>query len=517
VPFSEHVYEMLMARNRGPGIEPGSVESSRPAGALAESWEISPDGASITFTMRQNVKFHPIAPVNGRVMDMDDWKTSMERHQAVGVYRSAIADILDKVEFTDARHMVWKMKAPFAPIFDRIYHDKFAFPIQPKELNADPNLAAAKGIGTGYKMIDKYQPSIGFEYKKHVDYWGGEPFIDRWHVPIVPEYANRYALFSAQKIIDFTPTARDVLQLHKDAPQAVIVGEPIPTNNVTRYRFGRINARSQPWGDPRVRVAIRRSIDFKSIGEFLSNKKNFEAEGIPVDMTTMTHVPQDPGYWLDPEKKELGPVGDNYLFSVAEAKKLTAAAGYPDAIPMLYPIRLEQGALAEVDQLTMDSLIAAGTFKLDILRVATASEYNKYRVDQLFTGYPGTSSGSSDDVDYFIVRNYDSKAYKDEYGTAFPDPRIDDFGNRQRMEMDVEKRRAILKDFQKLMAELMPAVPGHHLYTQFHYRWPWVHNINYGTTLGNWNAPGSPNAGQPVLGGQKQWLDKDMPGRNTGA
>lgn len=40
VPFSPHVLEMLMARNRGPGIEPGTVEASNPAGALAESWRL---------------------------------------------------------------------------------------------------------------------------------------------------------------------------------------------------------------------------------------------------------------------------------------------------------------------------------------------------------------------------------------------------------------------------------------------------------------------------------------------
>jgi hypothetical protein len=56
----------------------------------------------------------------------------------------------------------------------------------------------------------------------------------------------------------------------------------------------------------------------------------------------------------------------------------------------------------------------------------------------------------------------------------------------------------------------MPAVPGRHLYTNFDFRWPWLHNIAYG-------SPGSPPQGQPILGGHLQWLDPDMPGRNTGA
>jgi peptide/nickel transport system substrate-binding protein len=114
-PVGPHVLELLMGRNRGPGIEPGSVEASTPAGMLAESWEISADGMSVTFNMRPGVKWHNVAPVNGRTMDLDDWKTSQERHLSIGVYRSVLEEFLDRTEFPDARHMVWKMKAPYAP------------------------------------------------------------------------------------------------------------------------------------------------------------------------------------------------------------------------------------------------------------------------------------------------------------------------------------------------------------------------------------------------------------------
>jgi hypothetical protein len=57
-------------------------------------------------------------------------------------------------------------------------------------------------------------------------------------------------------------------------------------------RFGKISPEVQPWADPRVRVAMRRSIDFASIGAFLSNKVEFEKNGIAVELATMTHLPQ---------------------------------------------------------------------------------------------------------------------------------------------------------------------------------------------------------------------------------
>src|SRR5439155_12442816 len=112
VPFSAHVHEFFMARNRGPGIDPRSPDAGNPVPALAESFEFSSDGTTCTFALRQNVKWHPIAPVNGRVMDMDDWRTSMQRFLATSPQSVPLNDVLDHAEYPDARHMVWKPKYP---------------------------------------------------------------------------------------------------------------------------------------------------------------------------------------------------------------------------------------------------------------------------------------------------------------------------------------------------------------------------------------------------------------------
>jgi ABC-type transport system substrate-binding protein len=266
-------------------------------------------------------------------------------------------------------------------------------------------------------------------------------------------------------------------------------------------------------------VAVRRSIDFLGIGKFLSNQAEFERNGIPVELTPMTHLPQSPGYWLNPEKNELGAVSANYLYDPAEAKKLTAAAGFTEPILLPYKVALSQGEISEDNLLVMDSLQASGAFILDIERVPTAAEHNKYRIEGLFDGLI-PQSGSTDDADYFVMREYHTDGRVGGRGLqnqAYPDPRIDAIGEAQRSEIDRAKRNELLKDFQRLAAELMPAVPGRHLYTQFSFRWPWVHNLAYGTTVGNWPGGGSPADGQPVLGGHLHWLDKDMPRRDVGA
>jgi peptide/nickel transport system substrate-binding protein len=512
VPFSGHVHEFLMSRNRGPGVDPASRESLNPVPALAQSWEFSPDGATVTFTLRPNVKWHNLAPVNGRVMDMEDWKSSAERFMAVSPQRVPLTDVLDKFEFPDATHMVWKMKHPYGALAARVWSERFAFPVMPKELNANVELARSRPIGTGYKILDKHQPAIMMEYRKNPDYWGGDPFIDRWSAPIIPEYANQYAQFIRGNITAFTPSAREVLQLARDLPQAVIVANPIPDDHISRIRFGRQNHKTLPWKDARVRVAIKRSIDMRSISEFLANKQQFEAGGIPVEIKPRSHLTGNVAWWLNPEKNELGPVSANLLFDAAEAKKLIEAAGFTTPIDIDWYTLPVGGQAPESDQLTIDRLQASRNFNVNVIRSQNTVAHRECRSLGRCDGL--VQSSTSEDADHVIYRDFHS-AGNTEGEQAYPDPRIDRIAELQRREMNPDKRVEYLKEFQRLAAELMPTIPDIHQYTQFSFRWPWLHNSHIGgSDIGE--AAGIPE-GRPVAGGHLQWLDANMPNRERGA
>ena len=75
--YNGMVYESLV-RNK-PGIgKPSTLTESLPN--LAESWEVSPDKLTITFKLRQGVKWQNIAPVNGRAFTAEDVTLSIERY-----------------------------------------------------------------------------------------------------------------------------------------------------------------------------------------------------------------------------------------------------------------------------------------------------------------------------------------------------------------------------------------------------------------------------------------------------
>jgi ABC-type transport system substrate-binding protein len=496
----QEVYEYPMRANRGPGIAPGSAEALSPRPGLAESLEASSDGLTYTFTIRRGVKFHPVAPVNGREMDIEDWRSSFERYEAMDTHRADWLSVRDKVEYPDSRHVVVKLKAPYGPFIARsVYSNVDLVPaIMPKELNASPDLAATKSIGTAYRMLSSYQPSQNITYTRFDGYWDGKAYIDAWNEPIIPEYANRMAQFIAKHTTTFGPNLQDALDIKRQVPEALMVAAEIDYFQINRFTWGRQEKDTAPWGDPRVRIAMHRAVNWDAILEFLSAKSKFEAQGIQIETAFTTHVPNDPQYWLDPRKDGLGSLSQNYLYSVDEAKKLMTAAGYPDGVDM--PLLAEStasGAGSDLWPIYHDEIKKSGIIRYQIELFADSRSYRD-RVFQSNNNFKGrswqSSGGDIADVDYHLSRSFRSSGVT----AAYVSPKMDELYDLQIRESDPVKRGAHLKEMQKEAAMLWPVGLGNHRAAGWTLEWPWLHNAGYPT----------------LTQGHKQWLDKDMPGRN---
>jgi ABC-type transport system substrate-binding protein len=126
-------------------------------------------------------------------------------------------------------------------------------------------------LGTSYKQLASYQPSISYEFKKHDQYWRDKrPLIDNWHTPVIPEYANQMAQFLTGNILIFQPQQTDVLQTRKDAAGAVLERAP-NSGGLTVSYFGFRELETAPWRDERVRRAISMVIDRRSTYDYFTN------------------------------------------------------------------------------------------------------------------------------------------------------------------------------------------------------------------------------------------------------
>jgi ABC-type transport system substrate-binding protein len=214
--------------------------------------------------------------------------------------------------------------------------------------------------------------------------------------------------------------------------------------------------------------------------------------GIDVVSNTSTHMPNDPNFWLDPKKGELGQWSDNFLYDVTAAKQLMEAAGYAGGIDL--PMWGQAGVNTDRINLILDEYKRFGLIRVNLNLLPTRDIFYNNIVYQL-TPFKGVMADMSigaagNDVDYIFQRLYESTGDSCSYGDA----KLDQIIHEQRSEVDPVKRAGMIKDFQMRAAEVFPVVPSHSNFAGWSFSWPWLHNVN-----------------QP---GNLQWLDSAMPKRN---
>jgi ABC-type transport system substrate-binding protein len=180
------------------------------------------------------------------------------------------------------------------------------------------------------------------------------------------------------------------------------------------------------------------------------------------------------------------------MYDVAEAKKLVAAAGFNDPIPMTYFTNASNaGATAQRQELIQNFFKQSGIFRMSFEAVPSSSYNELITVSQQFDGIQQESGPNGDDVDYILFRDY-HKSQRN--GATFPDAKMDALCEATRSETDIDKRIALIKEIQLYVGQKMYYPTGSSLATSFSFRWPWLHNST-----------------QPA---HLHWLDQDMPKRN---
>lgn len=500
----EWVYEQLARLNGGPDVEFGTTEFQAPIPSLATSWEIAPDAMKYTFKIRKGVKFQNVDPVNGREMDIEDVKTSLDHFMADSSVRGFLNDTVASVDTPDEETLVFNMKKPYGIFLERGALGRDTFNIVPKELTANPDLAATKAIGTNYKVLDEWNRDVSWNYVRFDEYWGGKPFIERWRYAIVPELANRRAQFLAQQALRFEYTAgsdqRDALQLRKDAPEAIMLGEPLVTDGYNVHRIGKQIGPESPWFDERVRIALRRAVNYEGITDVLASKKEFADAGIEVETAMSTHAPPDPRFWLDPNEGALGEASQNYLYNADEAKKLLEAAGFPDGFEI--PLFTSENGL-DSDSLTLyrQEMERFGLITLKVEALPSAEYFNRILLERNFGGIVSAGRLPANPPDYFLSRYVHSAGGN----TAFPDPEMDAIIERYQQAIDNEVQVETLKEYQRYAATKFYQIPGHGQSTYWSFEWPWLHDPYHDDRQVRWPSP--------VAGAHMQWLDESMPNR----
>jgi peptide/nickel transport system substrate-binding protein len=387
---------------------------------LAEGFKAAADGLSYQFTVRQGAKFHNGAPVTA-----EDVKFSFERYR--GTSASLMKERVAAVETPDERTVRFVLKKPW-PDFLTFYSSATgAGWIVPKkyvqEVGEDGFKKAPVGAGP-YKFVS-FTPGVELVFEAFDGYWRKAPAVKRLVFKVVPEESTRLAALKRGEV-DIAYSIRGELAEELKKTPGLTLKPVVIQGTFWLYFADQWDAKS-PWHDQRVRDAARLAIDYKSISEALTLGYSPVTNNIIPDSFDF--------YWKAPPP----------VYDLAKAKKLLADAGLRNGFEAGdYYCDTSYANLAEA---VINNLQEAGIrVKLRPLeRAAFFAAYSEKKLKNIVQGSSGAFGNAATRLDAFAVKG---GAYA--YGSY---PEIDTLFAEQAVELDKDKRTALLHKIQQFLHE----------------------------------------------------------------
>jgi len=290
---------------------------------LAYTWEMSSDGLTYTFHLRDGVKFHDGAPLTA-----DDVKASFDHiiFPPPGILspRKSVFDAVQKVEVADPLTVQFTLSAPrsffiaaIASGWNVIYRKKTL------EENHFDLKKVKVAPGTGPFIFDSYQPGQVWKMHKNPQYWNPElPYLDgleMHHLPYGPATAAALLTGQVEYAYGLGADTRADVQKQPDKFTTVTYGIPSALG-------GYINFSHKPLDDVRVRKAMNLVLDRCVIKKSTAAIREINY-GMWMPSSDTAHAQayreaafnHTPGYYC-PTKPE----------DIAQAKDLLSQAGYPN-------------------------------------------------------------------------------------------------------------------------------------------------------------------------------------------
>jgi peptide/nickel transport system substrate-binding protein len=435
-------HSRLLKHKAGPSVAPGTFPLE---GDLAESWS-QPNDTTYVFKLRRGVRFHNKPPVNGRELTADDVRYTVEQFLTTkGNANAYMLRSVDKVEVVDKYTVKFTLKEPFAWFLDMLANPMAVCIIAKECLDKFGDLKKAEAVvGTGPYTLDSYRPNIGMTLVRNPNYFlPGLPYIDRIEMTVDEDNASRMSSFLAGKYdlgweFPGTVNRTDWVQIKDGLKQKRpnLRTLEFPSNVMSHIS---LRADQKPYSDPRVRQAISLAIDRQGIIDAV-------AEGVGVLNPAVPAALKD---WSIPIN-QLGE-GAKYLkHDPAEAKKLLAAAGYPNGFPAsICFTTYGSTVLVDTMQLILKQLKDVGIDgKLD------QKEYGAYIATCFYGKFDAMTYGPQTpflEPDNFLFGQYFPNEMKNQ--SHINDPVVADMLVRQRRTFDLAKRRELIFDIQRHLAK----------------------------------------------------------------
>ena len=478
-------------------------------GRLAESWDISPDGLTYTFNIRQGVNWQDKAPMNGRELTADDVVFNFHRYLGLGDFTEAgpstysgaasfISIPFESVTATDKRTVVMKLKEPNLTALELILNDRAVAILPPEVIEQHGEYQDWRNlVGTGPFMVTDVVEESSITWTKNPDYWGYDekypqnrlPYVDQLRRLVIPDEGTMMAALRSGKL-DFrmyAPSDIDSMEsLQRTNPEIEV--HPIYFRSSDSFAP---NHRVPPFDDINVRRALQMALDNETVaGTYWKGW----ADPTPHGLVGLQ------GYYIPFEEWDDG-VKQYYRYDPEAAEKLLDEAGYPrgaDGIRFKAALNYTESASLDFAEIAAAYWAEIGV-DFEIAPGSSSAEYTERIGSGTWEGMHSQIAGAAY-APLLMASWYHSDGALNRGGSQWPE-----------MDAMVDAVRAATtnEEQQRLMKELdMYAIEKHWLIwvpkTPFiHYSQPWV--IGY-----NGEFPNALGQSETYTVFARLWIDSEL-------
>jgi peptide/nickel transport system substrate-binding protein len=287
---------------------------------LAERWEISPDGKTYSFHLRDGVKFHDGTPLTAA-----DVQASFQR--IISPPAGMVSIFKDLFESVDGVEAVDRLTARFTlkearPWLLEVFTNPGVVVYSKKSLDANNNdIRRVIVPGTGAFMHKDVRDGEKWTLVKNPNYWDPElPYVDGFEILHAAEWTDRgTAVLTGQADVTQNTSVEMVLEAQKRPD--IVQGRQVPSTGMYYVLY---NTKKKPLDDARVRRAINLALSHQDLitvfGKF---------EGVKFS----SWLPRASDFARPPEQLDKMPgYRADKSADIAEAKKLMAEAGVGSGI-----------------------------------------------------------------------------------------------------------------------------------------------------------------------------------------
>jgi peptide/nickel transport system substrate-binding protein len=429
------MYEGLVKyKSGGTDVEP----------ALAEKWDVSADGLTVIFHLRQGVKFHDGSPLTAeavafsfdRSINKDNplYKDAQGDYGGFPFVDTYIGNAVAKVEATGAMDVKFTLKQKYSPLLSNLAIPP-GFIISMEALKKSGKGINEAPVGTGPFKFVEWKKDDHITVEAFDGYWGKKPQIQRIVFQPVPEASVRaLKIQRGEGDLAWPFDPKDADSLRGKADTDVLEQAGLNVN------YADFNLQMPEWQNKSLRQALNYAVNKQELADKLYSGAGVPETGV-LPPTSWAYSQDIKGYPYNPDM----------------AKQLLKDAGYTGQTLTMWAYTVPRGynpqgsKLAEAIQQYFDDVGVKSEIKTE--------EWAQFRVDRRagkfgleFNGWQADTGDPENFLGVFFHSDNKGSTNTSFYSV----PEIDQLLNQANQETDVAKRKDLFNQAEKRIVDDAP-------------------------------------------------------------